>query len=170
MRIEHDHGHIAQIFQDRALNLLLLTQLAFQNLPLLDLVAEQASQLFKFVLALGQSLVCRCPGGGSLDFQLGQEVCESFKVRFDESRGAVGYLAGQDHEDFGIFTEESGQGMDAFLGQGRVFAPFELAEIGVVDANALGHAADGISGVLCGQRLPALLDVTSEGTHVSIMK
>ena len=52
----------------------------------------------------------------------------------------------------------------------RVFAALELAQIRVVDADALGHAADGVARVLGGKRLSALFDVTSEGAHVSIMR
>jgi len=124
-------------------------------------VAQQAGQFFEFVfaqiLAQGRSSGHAC----GLLFKCLQAAEEEQGIRTDESGDTIGQFAGQSHEQIRIFSQKSGQGVDALFGQGRVLAAFQFAQVGMMDADTLGHAPDGISGMLGGECFSALGEITS---------
>ena len=105
LRVEHGDGYVAEVFEDGALDALLLAQLRLQDLALPDFVAQQAREFFEFVLALAYGVRCVVARGRGGLVQVGEEFPEGIRVGLEQAGGALGQLAGQGHERFGILAQ-----------------------------------------------------------------
>ena len=101
-------------------------------------------------------------------FQLSDQVSKQLWPGSDDRLQVLGDLTSHGQEQVGVLAEFLGQEADLFLGRWGEVTALNLAQIGGLYANALGHLADRVTSVLTAEAFPPLTDVGCEGHVYSI--
>ncbi len=140
-----DHD-IFEVGQNGLFFRLLFDELLFCPQSLLDFLPQLAAELLQFLFSMLQPLGVGvfAPGIRVASLKVGDKGKELIGMPPDEPADPLGELAAKGHEQFRVFAQVSGQGIDPVMGERGVFPPFKLAQVGVVKADAGGHGSDGI--------------------------
>ena len=98
--------------------------------------------------------------------QVADELGEELRALADGVLQVARDLAGEGEEDVRVLAELARQGGDRLLTRRRLLAALDLAQVGGLDAGALGDLAEREGPVGGPFRLALLPDVVAEGVHV----